>query len=767
MSGTFVYSNCKNRVCNFTHLTSLVPTEQHNTVCADSGSTDILLRQADIKHCTPNPHHKINVRLPNGNQIQSLGTIALTLPHIPTPLRAHVFNNAALNTSLLSLAEMCNSGCTVTLTDTSITVTRGAKVVLQGTKSAADKLWFVNLSCGMAAATTSSDGISVEPTAHNTVSLPADRDFVAYAHKTLGSPALTTLRNALHSGFLATFPRLTEAMLAAHPPSSIATAKGHLDQHRQGQHSTRQGNTTSRSTGHMRAGVLDTKNVPLAVHSDLTGKFPVASQAGNQYVLVSTMDGYIHVEPMASRHYREYIQAFRRTIEFFKHNNQKPTAIRIDNETSKPLEQYLHEQGVTVQYVPPHQHRANSAERAIRTFKNHFIATLCTVAEDFPITLWDELLHQAEVCLNHLRHSKSNPAISAYAAMHGSSWDFAAHPMAPAGCKVVIHDKPSVRPSWAAHGVTGFYLGPAMQHYRCYRVFSSTTASIRITDTVAWIDQRQLLYDQEPQDRVRAALEDLSSALRALPYTVPAATCTAVVTQAVNTLLTTHNATSATAAPQPDTAPQQLQPPPGLAEPRVPETVTSARVAEVEAAEQRVHETVTAARVAEVDAAEQRVRETVPAQITSEEDAAKQRVPEVDDSMIEHVVADDNTHQRFATEQRMLDPTVTAVTPTGTSAVGESKPLQRIRDKATKQPTRPIAPSFAPYSTRSSVFAGAAVSEDSPLNLDEFGAPLTYRHAKERRGDRATFGFSDDTTHTFARATHRAEERYHVLQPAT
>jgi hypothetical protein len=36
--------------------------------------------------------------------------------------------------------------------------------------------------------------------------------------------------------------------------------------------------------------------------------------------------------------------------------------------------------------VPPKEHRVNAAERAIRTFKNHFVSILCTVDAKFPLT---------------------------------------------------------------------------------------------------------------------------------------------------------------------------------------------------------------------------------------------------------------------------------------------------------------------------------------------------------------------------------------------
>jgi hypothetical protein len=58
---------------------------------------------------------------------------------------------------------------------------------------------------------------------------------------------------------------------------------------------------------------------------------------------------------------------------------------------------------VDFQLTPPHLHRRNATERAIRTFKNHFIAGLCTTNPDFPLHLWDRLLPQALITLNLLR----------------------------------------------------------------------------------------------------------------------------------------------------------------------------------------------------------------------------------------------------------------------------------------------------------------------------------------------------------------------------
>ena len=82
-----------------------------------------------------------------------------------------------------------------------------------------------------------------------------------------------------------------------------------------------------------------------------------------------------------------------------------------------------------------------------------------------------------------LRPSRINPLISAYTQVHGM-FDFNRTPLAPAGCKVIIHDRTDERPSWADHGTRGFYVGPAIKHFCNYNVLMDTTKKIRQSNTV-------------------------------------------------------------------------------------------------------------------------------------------------------------------------------------------------------------------------------------------------------------------------------------------
>ena len=84
----------------------------------------------------------------------------------------------------------------------------------------------------------------------------------------------------------------------------------------------------------------------------------------------------------------------------------------LDNKCSAAYKLQTEEKwGAKIQLVPPDVHRRNIAERAIRTFKAHFLSILAGVSDAFPNLLWDCLLPQTELTLNLLRQSNIAPSI--------------------------------------------------------------------------------------------------------------------------------------------------------------------------------------------------------------------------------------------------------------------------------------------------------------------------------------------------------------------
>jgi hypothetical protein len=168
---------------------------------------------------------------------------------------------------------------------------------------------------------------------------------------------------------------------------------------------------------------------------------------------------------------------------------------------------------IAYQLVPPHCHRRNAAERAIRTFKEHFVAGLSSVDPSFPLHLWDRLLPQAETTLNLLRTSRLHPQLSTTAHFQGLV-DYNKTAFAPPGCKIIAHKKPGKRRTWAPLGQHGYSLGPAMHHYRCQNVYISTTASDRIVDTLELFPHNYQMPQLSSTDRLLMADKDMMDALQ-------------------------------------------------------------------------------------------------------------------------------------------------------------------------------------------------------------------------------------------------------------
>jgi hypothetical protein len=75
----------------------------------------------------------------------------------------------------------------------------------------------------------------------------------------------------------------------------------------------------------------------------------------------------------------------------------------LDNEASTEYRSVITQDWkCTFQLVPPDLHHHNIAERAIQTFKAHFLSILAGISSSFPNYLWDKLLPQTELTLNLL-----------------------------------------------------------------------------------------------------------------------------------------------------------------------------------------------------------------------------------------------------------------------------------------------------------------------------------------------------------------------------
>ena len=503
---------------------------------ADTGSTGHYL-SVNAPHKNKRPATSpVVVALPDHTTMKSTHVVDLPLPGLPPPAcEAHLFP-ALGNTSLISIGQLCDHGCSANFNKESVIIELHGKEILRGHRSSTTNgLWVLELP----SQPVTKSAFATHPINQSTTAA----DMVTFGHASLFSPRESTLHKALQLNYVH-IPGLTAESLKRHPPKSRATIMGHLDQQRQNLASTKTKDSIAPELDQSDpAGTevlddvdddynpeptLDGQRTHVCflsveaftgqVFSDQTGRFPVPSSSGNNYLMVvyDYDSNLIDAEPMPSKTKHQILAAYKRVHAKLVAAGLRPRFHRLDNEASDVLKQFMHDEGEDVQKVPPGQHRRNAAERGIRTFKNHFIAGLSTTHPDFPLYLWDKLLPQALLSLNLLRGSRINPKLSAWAQVYGH-FDFNRTPIGPPGTHVIAHEKPDLRKSWATHGQDAWYIGPAVDSYRCYSVWIWNTRAERVCDTVEWMKSTVPIPTVDVAAQITASISDITKALKTQP----------------------------------------------------------------------------------------------------------------------------------------------------------------------------------------------------------------------------------------------------------
>ena len=252
--------------------------------------------------------------------------------------------------------------------------------------------------------------------------LNTKQDLAGYLHACAFSPTPSTFIRAIKRGHYQSWPGLTIALISKHLLKSLATSKGHLRMDQKNTQTTKIDEAIPLNTSldlsppqeanNMRSHAVFITIVTTAdlrkSYSDQTGRFPIQSSRGYNYVMILyDMDSNAILScPIKTRQASEIVKAWVKLFNRLKYNGYAPELHILDNECSDTLKQAFTKNDVSFQRVPPHVHRRNAAERAIQTWKNHFCSGLATCDPKFSLTEWDLLMVQADLTLNLLRSSR-------------------------------------------------------------------------------------------------------------------------------------------------------------------------------------------------------------------------------------------------------------------------------------------------------------------------------------------------------------------------
>ena len=209
--------------------------------------------------------------------------------------------------------------------------------------------------------------------AANVYNLRTKPDLAKYLHLACWSPSPRTWKAAVKNGFFATFPGLTPSLISKHLPPSIETAKGHRKKVNKNLRSTKLNSITANHhimtaldypTGtNARTNLVTFKTVidyepSGTVATDQTGRFPVRSSRGNQYLMVAYVRdaNAILAVPIKNRNESSLVEAYNQIYDKLSFAGLKPIVQICDNECPRALKNFLKQKSITLQLVPPYDH---------------------------------------------------------------------------------------------------------------------------------------------------------------------------------------------------------------------------------------------------------------------------------------------------------------------------------------------------------------------------------------------------------------------------
>ena len=196
---------------------------------ANSGCTSHFLQVSSPCSNKTATSKGLRVYLANDDTIQATHTALLDIPALPTAARtAHIFPHLK-NHALVSIRQLCDSGCEAVFTATDVTIRQGTHVILSGKRNPKNGLWMIQISSTATDSATPAKMVTANY-ANSVYEMKTKTNLVQYLHRCCYSLTTSGWLKAIKAGYLTTWQGLDEHLVAKHLPKVDTTIKGHLRQ---------------------------------------------------------------------------------------------------------------------------------------------------------------------------------------------------------------------------------------------------------------------------------------------------------------------------------------------------------------------------------------------------------------------------------------------------------------------------------------------------------------------------------------------------------
>ena len=248
----------------------------------------------------PAAEHRVTV--PTGEDMVSNQETEFDIPNVPTTAnKARIFNKLKSG-NLLSVGQYCDQDCSAHFYKNKMVIlNKQQQIILQGPRDWSNRLWKATIPIKR----NQQQHRSLTPTPVINAMIEAKTpktDLMEFLYKSMGAPPKQTFINAINNKFLKTVPFLSKINVKKYLQKCIETYKGHMQQQRKNlvlpfqQTEHKEDDTpvsplmldgAPQKTHVILAAITDINDKKLGwTYGDLTGKYPIQSTHGNNYILV-------------------------------------------------------------------------------------------------------------------------------------------------------------------------------------------------------------------------------------------------------------------------------------------------------------------------------------------------------------------------------------------------------------------------------------------------------------------------------------------------